>query len=184
MKRLIFIYGFEGYQNQSKTAKDIFSDYDFLCFEYNSKLKQPIEEIAKELSSFINNKTNKDEKVNLVGVSAGGIIAEYYARFLNPKKVDKLATVCSPFHGTYAPLFYSKERVGLKELSYNSDFLKKLNSKKLDENKTINFYSFFDILVPFNSGKGENPIHTWNFFHFTIQKDKKILNKIKSFFEK
>ncbi len=181
MKKVIFIYGFEGYKNQSKTAKSIFNN--LICFEYNSKLKQPLEEITKELDDFINLKIKKDEKVNLIGVSAGGIIASYYTKFINPKKVSKLATICSPFKGSYLTIFYSKKRKGLKELSYGSDFLKKLNSKKLGKNKIINFYSFFDILVPFNSGRGENPVYTWNFFHFAIQNDKKILRKIKGFFE-
>jgi hypothetical protein len=70
----------------------------------------------------------------------------------------------------------------LKELKYNSSFLKKLNSKKLDKEKIINIYSFFDYLVPGNSGKGENPVHTWNFIHFTASWDKRILNNIKEFF--
>lgn len=180
--KTIFIYGFTGSKKDSIIAKKIFDN--LLCFEYNSKLKQPLEEIAEELNLFIKSKTKNSEKVNLIGISAGGIIAAYYGKFINQKKTDKIATVCSPFHGTYIPYFYSKKRKGLKELSYNSNFLKKLYSKRLGKNKTINFYSFFDLLVPFNSGKGENPEHTWNFFHFIIQNDKRIFKKIKEFFEK
>ncbi len=182
MNKVVFLYGFTGSKKDSQTAKDIFSDYDLLCFEYDSKLRKPLEEIAKDLGGFINSKTSKNEKVNLIGVSAGGIIASYCTKFVSPSKVDKLATICSPFKGSYVPIFYSKKLKGLRELFYGSDFLKKLSSKKLGKDKAINFYSYLDFVVPFNSGKGENPKHTWNFFHFTIQADKKILRKIKKFF--
>jgi esterase/lipase len=182
MKKVIFVYGFMNSNKDSQTARKVLDNYNVICFEYDSGLKQPIEEIAKKLDDFIFSKTKKDEKVNLIGVSAGGIIAAYYTKFISPNKVDKLATICSPFNGTYVPGFYTKKREGLKELKYNSSFLKKLNSKKLDKEKIINIYSFFDYLVPGNSGKGENPVHTWNFIHFTASWDKRILNNIKEFF--
>jgi len=184
MEKVIFIYGFTGTDRDSNVAKKVLDNYNLICFEYNSDLKQSLEKIAEELDSFIVSKTGKKEKVNLIGASAGGIIAEYYAKFVSPKKVDKLATICSPFKGSYVPIFYSKERRGLKELFYNSEFLKKLNSRKLNKNKTINFYSYLDVLVPGNSGKAENSHHTWDVFHFTIQNDKKILKKIKEFFDR
>lgn len=179
--KTIFIYGFTG-SERFKNARKFFDN--LYCFEYNSKLTQPIENIAEELNSFIRSKTKTNEKVNLIGISAGGIISDYYAKFINSKKVNKIATICSPFGGTYLSFFFPKKFKGLKELSYNSGFLKKLKTKKLGKNKTINFYSFFDLLVPFNSGKGENTKYTWNFFHFTVQHDKRILKKIKNFFEK
>lgn len=182
MKKVVFIYGLSGSKRDSNAAKRILNDYNLICFEYNSNLKQPLEEIAEELNDFIISKTHKDEKVNLIGVSAGGIIASYYSKFVSPKKVDKLATICSPFKGSYVPIFYSKERRGLKELFYNSEFLKKLNSRKMNKTKIINFYSYLDILVPGSSGKAENPYHTWDFFHFTIHNNKSILNNIKEFF--
>jgi pimeloyl-ACP methyl ester carboxylesterase len=183
MTKIIFLYGFTGSKKNSITAKRIFSDFDFFCFEYDSSLRQPLEKIAGDLGRFIDSKTNNKEKINLIGVSAGGIIASYYAKFISPKKVNKLATICSPFKGSYVALFYPKRFKGLKQLFHGSEFLKELNSRKIGKSKTINFYSFFDILVPFNSGKGENPKHTLDFFHFTIQNNKKILRKIKKFFD-
>ncbi|MEK6833335.1 MAG: alpha/beta fold hydrolase [Nanoarchaeota archaeon] len=183
MKKVIFVYGFTGTNKDSETAKKVLNNYDVICFEYDSGLKKPLEKIADELDDFIISKTNTNEKVNLIGVSAGGVIASYYTRFVSPNKVDKLATICSPFKGTYVPIFYSKKRKGLNELFYGSEFLKKLNSRKLN-NKAISFYSYFDLLVPGNSGKAENPHYTWDFFHFTIQKNKRILKKIKEFFER
>lgn len=114
MKKVIFIYGLAGSNKDSETAKKVLDNYDLICFEYNSDLKQSIEEIAEDLDDFIISKSKKEEKVNLIGVSAGGIIAVYYTKFVSQKKVDKLATICSPFKGSYVPIFYSKERKGLK----------------------------------------------------------------------
>jgi len=182
-EKVIFVYGLLGYKEQQKTAKEILKDYDLICFEYNSKLEQALEKIAEELKEFIDEKTNKNEKIYLLGISAGGIIASYYAKFISPKKVKKMATICSPFKGSPLTFFYSKKRKGLKQLSCGSKFLKKLNARKLNKNKTINFYCYLDPLVPRISGKGENPIHTWNFLHFIIHNDKKILKKIDKFFK-
>ena len=182
-EKIIFVYGWAGNRKQEKTAKQVLKDYDVSCFEYNSRLEQSLEEIAKELDGFVTSEVDKNERVSLIGVSAGGIISSYYASFVSPEKVNKVITICSPFKGAYFVNFYLSKRRGVRELSKNSPFLKKLNSKKLDKNKTLNFYSCLDILVPRSSGKGENPVHTWNCFHFLIHKDKKIFNKIKEFLE-
>jgi esterase/lipase len=86
MKKVIFIYGFTGTNKDSLTAKKVLDNYNLICFEYNSNLRQSLEEISKELDNFIISKTSESEKVNLIGVSAGGVIAEYYAKFVSPKK--------------------------------------------------------------------------------------------------
>lgn len=179
--KTIFLYGFTGSKKDSETSRKFIDD--IICFEYDSSLKQPLEEIAFELDKFIKHNTKKSEKINLIGVSAGGIIANYYTKFINLSKVNKIATICSPFGGTYVSYFYLNRRKGIADLLYGSKFLKKLNSKKLPKNKVINFYSHLDFVVPGNSGKGDNPVHTWDFLHFRIQKDKRIFKKIKAFFE-
>jgi hypothetical protein len=184
VKKIIWVYGFTGYNKQTKTARKILDNYNLICFEYNSRLNQPLEKIAEELDKFITSKTRKNEKIDLIGVSAGGLIASYYTKFISPGKVDKIATICSPFKGSYLPFFYSQKRKGLKDLLYESKFLKNLNSRKVGKNKTINFFSYLDPLVPGKSGKGENPIHTWNFNHFFVHSDKKILKRIQKFFNK
>jgi len=184
MEKVIFLYGFKGHKGHANAAKKIFGKQNVLVFEYDSDLKQTMEEIALELKQFIISKTSKNEKVNLIGVSAGGIISFYCAKFLLPKKINKVATVCSPFTGTYAAYFYSKKLKGIRQFEYNSSFIKKLKNVRLAKGKLISFWSYFDLGVPGKSAKKENPHYTWNIFHFIIQKDKKILKKIKTFFEK
>jgi hypothetical protein len=185
MDETIFIYGYLGYKKQERIAKKIFGNKNLICFEYNSSLKQSIEDISYELNQFVKSlKIKSNKKVNLIGISAGGVIAEYYSKFINPKIVDKIATICSPLNGTYLANFYPKKFKGLNQLKRNSILLRKLKYKKLGKNKIINFYSYLDLLVPGNSGKGENPVHTWNFLHFIIQNDKSIFKRIKYFFNK
>ena len=181
MKKVIFIYGFTGCEKQARVARNIFSNYEFLVFNYNSWLKQSIKEISKELEIFINGATKKNEKVFLIGISAGGIIASYYSKLINPKKILAIATVFSPLTGTYLPKFYPRKLRGLQELRKGSKLLKCIKNSKAKV-KEINFYSLLDPLVPGNAGRGKNPVHTWNFFHFTVQNDKSILNQIKRFF--
>lgn len=181
MNTVIFIYGFTGSTKHARVAKKVFSKSKFLIFEYNSKLKDSIEKISSDLDKFIEKNTKKSDKIYLIGVSAGGIIAEYYSKILNPKKIQALSTICSPINGTYVTRFYSKKLKGLKDLSRNSKILSKIKSSK-SKVKEINFYSYFDPLVPGNSGKGKNPEKIGNFFHFTIQYNKKTLIKSKDFF--
>ncbi len=182
-KKIIFVPGLAGNIKQARAAKKILGQDRILPFKYDTSLKQPIEEISLELKKFIDSHTSKKEKVSLLGISAGGIISDYYRKFISPEKIDKIITICSPFEGSYITENYSKKREGVKELSENSLLLKKLKAKKV-KGKTMNFYCPMDILVPGNSGKGENPVRTNNFFHFTVHKDKKILKKVKEFLEK
>ncbi len=182
-QKVIFLYGLKGNKRHARTAQKTLKEYEVISFNYNSDFKQPIQEIARELKRFIDSITSKKEKVNLIGISAGGVIASYYQKFIAPAKVNKLVTLSSPLKGTYITGFYSKRAIGVKQMAKNSSFLDKLNSKKSKSN-VLNFYCYFDILVPGNSGKGENPVPIPNFLHFFVQYDKRILNKIKEFFDK
>ena len=181
MNTIIFIYGFTGKTKHAKVAKKVFSKSNFLVFEYDSMLREPIEKISSDLEKFISSSTKKGDKIYLIGVSAGGVIAEYYSRVINPDKTTGVATICSPLGGTYVSKLYSKKLKGVKELRKNSSLLNKIKNSKTKIN-VINFYSPLDLLVPGKSGKGKNPVKVKDFFHFTIQYNRKILIKTKDFF--
>lgn len=184
MAKVIFIPGFTGGKRDMFVAKKILKKYNLIYFKYNTLLIQTIEEISKELNSFIKSlKLKENEKINLIGVSAGGIIALYYAKFLNNEKIDKFVTMHSPLKGSYFAWLFPKKLRGLKQLKKNSKFLKKLKKKKTKVNQ-INFWNYFDVLVPGKSGKGENPINTKMPIHFLVQWWPAIYYKIKKFFER
>jgi len=180
MKKIIFIAGFTGGKRDFIFAKMFFKKYSFIYFKYNTLLVENIEKIARDLKKFIDSlNLEKNEKVYLIGMSAGGVIAEYYAKFLDSKKkIKKIYTIHSPLKGSYclSPI----KLKGAQQLSAKSDFIKKLNKNKTKVNQ-LNFWNYFDYIVPGKSAKGKNPknsfmpIHSiiqwWPPIYFSIKKD-------------
>jgi hypothetical protein len=78
----------------------------FYEFEYTSRIGiHPIKVVAKELAEYIE-KNVKEEDINIISLSQGGIIAlaylKYYLPIPNGKNlhVNKLFTVCTPHKGS------------------------------------------------------------------------------------
>jgi triacylglycerol esterase/lipase EstA (alpha/beta hydrolase family) len=161
-KKIIYLSGFTGGKRDIFLAKKILKDYNLIYFKYNTFLTQSVEEIGKELKHFIKDlKLNKKEKIHLIGLSAGGIIAIYYAKFLDKEKsIDKVITIHSPINGTYFAGLFPKKFKGLRQMKSNSDFIKRLSKNKTKINQ-INFWNYIDLLVPGKSGKGESPMRTY-----------------------
>ena len=185
MKKVIFIPGMSGGRRDMYIIKKKLSGFELIYFPYDVWLNKSIVKYSKELKIFINKlKLKKEEKVSIIGLSAGGIIARYYLEFIDSKNVDKLVTVCSPFKGSYFTIFTSfflKKHKGIQDLRKDSKILKKINKKKLKGIKEKNFYCILDILIPGDSGKGLNPEHTWFFFHNIIHWWPTLANKIRKF---
>lgn len=181
MKKIIYISGFTGGKRDIFLAKKILKDYEIIYFKYNTFLVQTVEEISEELKDFIKKiKLRKNEKINLIGLSAGGILALYYAKFLDKKRrIDKIVTIHSPINGTYLTKFFPKKLKGLQEMKRHSKFLEKLAKKKIKV-KQLNFWNYIDELVPGKSGRGENPIRDW-IPHLPIAYWPPIYYKIKEF---
>ncbi len=55
--------------------------------------------------------------------------------------------------------------------------------KKLIKTQSENFWCYLDPLVPGKSGKGENSVHTWFFFHWAVHFWPGLIYKIKEFME-
>ncbi|MFA5953734.1 MAG: hypothetical protein WC812_04015 [Candidatus Pacearchaeota archaeon] len=183
MQKIVYISGFTGGKRDIFLSKRILKDYKMIYFKYNTFLIQRVEEIGKELQKFIKSiNLNKKEKINLIGLSAGGIIALYYAKFLDKEKlVNKIVTIHSPIKGTCLPRLFSKKFKGLKQMQTNSKFIKKLSKNKTKINQ-LNFWNYIDLLVPGKSGKGENPIQDY-IPHLPTAYWPPIYYKIKKFFD-
>jgi len=119
---------------------------DFYEFTYKNKFGQVrIKDIAEELSEFIS-KNVKEESINIVAISQGGIIALAYLKYFRNKNVKKLFTLCSPHKGSY--MAYLMNLPGFIDLRPNSELLNELE-KFIQESK-INVYSVytpFDLMV-------------------------------------
>jgi len=183
MKKVLFIPGFTGGKRDIYVIKRKLKNFELIYFPYDTWLNKKIEIYAKELKRFIDGFKLKNEKISLIGVSAGEIIAEYYLKFLDNKKVDKIITICTPFGGSWLATYFFRRKKGLRQLAKNSSLLKKLRKRKLKGVKEENIWSKLDFLVPGSSGKGDHPEHTWFFIHIIIHWWPPIANKIKKFLE-
>lgn len=80
--------------------------------EFSNPTGEHFEQIG-ELSRYINLVTHKDEKVNLVGHSKGGLVSIGYTAF-HPGKVNKVITINTP----YKPNKFAKESVKAIDKAY------------------------------------------------------------------
>lgn len=72
-------------------------DEDLFVFNYD--WRQPIEETAQELKSFVDSNIGEGEGVNLVGHSLGGLVSRAYWQEHGEEKIDKIVTLGTPHQG-------------------------------------------------------------------------------------
>ena len=149
MNPIIFIHGFGGYGEQYQPIIKFLEKKGFekfYEFEYENKFGfDSIKVIAKEFADFIENNV-KEEKIDIIAFSQGGIIALEYLKDFNNREVDKLFTLCTPHKGS--ELAKAANLPGIVELRPKSELLKEL--EKFVEESKINIYSVytpFDLMV-------------------------------------
>jgi len=181
-KKVIFIPGAIGGKKDMILINKMLKEYDIKYFPYDTGLKNTIEQYSEKLKEFIDElKLEKDEKISIISISAGGIIAEYYLKYLESGKVDKIVTLFTPFKGTWLPHFIYKKKKGFQELRKNSIILEKISNKKLIDIEELNIWCWLDPVVPGKSGKGSNPMHVLFPIHGAIQFWPPVIVKIKKF---
>ncbi len=164
--KIVYIPGFLERREQFPIIKYVLAKHKVIYFEYNTSLKDSIPKLATQLKQFINRiKLKENEKLAIIGYSAGSIIAEYYLKFIDSKKISKFISVCSPIKGTFLANMFSKRRKGLQQLKPKSKFLADLAKKRLKAVKKISFYCPFDIITPGTPAKHENSIKSLYFLH-------------------
>jgi esterase/lipase len=182
MKKVIYVPGYIGSMWDVRALRKKLKDFELIYFDYDTSLKDSIEKTAKKLKKFIDNiKLGEGEKVNIIGMSTGGVITDYYLKFLDSKKTDRFISLCSPFRGTHLASIPENKK-GLKQITRNSKFLEELSKKKLRGVKVKNFYSKFDFVVTGNSGEGRIPHHTYFFMHPLITFWPPVIRDINKFF--
>lgn len=149
MNPILFIHGFGGTEEQYQPIIKFLKEKgikDFYEFNYDNKFGlAPIKELAKELSEFLS-KNVKEENINIIAISQGGIIALAYLKYFKNKNVERLFTLCSPHKGSRLAKIMNLP--GLIDLRPNSGLLKDLEIF-VEENK-INIFSVytpFDLMV-------------------------------------
>lgn len=85
-----------------------------------------LEDLAKQLASYVNKAFPADQRVDLVGFSMGGLVCRYYVQRLNGGcRVDRLITISAPNQGTWLACLSRKP--GCLEMRPRSAFLTSLN---------------------------------------------------------
>lgn len=109
---------------------------------------QTIEQLADQLHIYIRENTQKDERINLIAFSMGGLICRHYVqRCGRLAKTDLLITIATPHNGTLAA--YILPLAGVRQMRPKSAFLNGLNAdiKHLKEVTFFSYYSPFDLII-------------------------------------
>lgn len=149
MDPILFIHGFGSNERQYQPIirylenKGIKNFYEFV---YDSSVGlHPIKTIAKELSEFIAENV-KEESINIIGISQGGIIALAYLKYYKNRSVKKIFTLCSPHKGSRLAKILNLP--GIIDLRPGSKLLKELELFAKEEKLDIySVYTPFDLMV-------------------------------------
>jgi triacylglycerol lipase len=86
-----------------------------------------LDELAKQVASYIVATFEPEQPLDLLGFSMGGIVSRYYLQRLGGiNRVQRFITISSPHHGTV--IAYCSQRPGCVQMRLNSAFLKDLNT--------------------------------------------------------
>ncbi len=167
MRNVIFIPGFLSMNKKNILMRYMLKkNFRIINFPYDNSGKIKIEILAKRLERFIDKiLLEKDEKIDLVAFSMGGLVALYYCKFINNKKIGRLITIFTPFKGTSWAERIFLDRKGVKEMQPGSNFLKMLNKRKLRGIKQKSFWSKNDPVVAGESAKYHRSEEVHFFFH-------------------
>ncbi len=149
MDPILFIHGFGAGKKQYQPIKKYLKKKginNFYEFDYDNKFGLASFKLtAKVLSNFIEENI-KEENINIIAISQGGIIALEYLKYFKNKNVKKLFTLCSPHSGSM--LANMAVLPGLVDLRANSKLLKELETFVRDSKIDIySVYTPFDLMV-------------------------------------
>jgi triacylglycerol lipase len=146
---ILFVHGIGGDEKQYQPLIKFLKENGFTKFyefKYESRIGlHPIKIIAKELAEFVE-KNVKEENINIIAMSQGGIIALAYLKYFKNKNVKKLFTICTPHKGSL--LANKFDLPGIKDLRPNSELLKDLEIFVKEGRVDIySVYTPFDLMV-------------------------------------
>jgi len=161
MDHIVFIHGLGG--GSKKTwgkfpqlieSDPLFGNYKIEYYSYQTSLIKinpfsvypKIQELANGLRTFINNRTDKSDKVLLVAHSMGGLIARKYLvdEIKNKRRINskKLLLYSTPNQGSQlAQLFWLSRVVHVFQMRKKADFIRELN----DDWKVLNVDKYIHV---------------------------------------
>lgn len=164
-----------GYKNDSSTMQSMANYLRQKGFTVYTPTLSPsvgqvgLDELARQLSIFVDAHIHHGEKFDLVGFSMGGLVCRYYLQRMGGlDRVDRFITLGAPNHGTVWACLSNNP--GCRQMRPGSDFLNDLNSDigTLGKIEFTSVWTPLDLMiVPANSSRtavGRNltiwiPIH-------------------------
>lgn len=107
-----------------------------------------LDELAHQIADYVETHFKLSQKINLVGLSMGGLVSRYYVQRLGGvKRVKRLITISSPHNGTW--MAYLLPLKGCQQMRPNSVFLQDLNSdlEVLQEVQFASIWTPYDFVI-------------------------------------
>ncbi|MBE9175625.1 triacylglycerol lipase [Synechocystis salina LEGE 06155] len=105
--------------------------------------------LATQVQQYIDQKFAPQQPVDLIGFSMGGLVTRYYLQRLGGvERVKRYITISAPNQGTL--LGYSLPYQGVREMAWQSDFLRDLNRdycQLLAELQVTVIWTPFDLMI-------------------------------------
>lgn len=108
----------------------------------------PLEMLAQQVCSFVEQQIDPQQPFDLVGFSMGGLISRYYVQRLGGiNRVRRFVTVSAPHQGTVLGAF--SRRYGIRQMRPGSPLIKSLNQDihQLDQLTFFSLWTPFDLLI-------------------------------------
>ena len=107
-----------------------------------------LDQLAQQVVEYINRTFNRDQAIDLIGFSMGGIIGRYYVQRLGGyKRIQRFVTIASPHHGTWTAYF--RPNIGAAQMRRSSAFLTDLNQdvEMLDRLNFTSIWTPLDLMI-------------------------------------
>jgi triacylglycerol lipase len=144
---------------------------------------EKLEILASQVDNYIEKNFAKEQKIDLIGFSMGGLITRYYLQRLGGiERVQRYLNISAPNRGTLTA--YSLPLEGIKQMQPGSKFLADLNQdcQLLNKIQTTIIWTPYDLMIfPAHSSRLEvgQEISIPVLLHAWMVKDNQVLTTIK-----
>lgn len=108
----------------------------------------PLEQLAEQVSEYIEKTFSGPERLDIVGLSMGGLVSRYFVQRLGgAERVQRLVTLGTPHHGTW--MAYLSQQLGCQQMRPQSPFLQALNqdAELLGQLQFTSIWTPFDLMI-------------------------------------
>lgn len=135
--------------------------------------------LAQQLAEFIDRQVARNQPIDLIGFSMGGLVSRYYLQRLGGlDRVQRFISICAPNHGTRLALLMPLLK-GIRQMCPNSSFLNDLNQDAIAQLSQIEYTSLWTpsdlMIIPADSARmpvGRN-LPIWVKMHADTVRDRR-----------